>query len=253
MIIQETYEAVAVIKLNRPKALNALCVDLVHQLNQALDLAENDKKIHAIVLTGNEKAFAAGADIQEMKNLNYSDVFAIDFIAPWERLSRCRKPVIAAVAGYALGGGCEFAMMCDIIIAADNAKFGQPEVTLGTIPGGGGGQRLTRLIGRARAMDMCLTGRMIDAEEAERWGLVSRVVPLDRLLSEAIAIAQKISGFSLPVTQMIKETIHQAEETSLSQGIRFERRLFHSTFALEDQKEGMTAFIEKRPAHFKDR
>lgn len=251
MIITENYGPVRVIKLNRPKALNALCADLIQQLNQALDQAEADKEVHVIVLTGNEKAFAAGADIQEMKDLGYSDVFAHDFIAPWEHITHCRKPVIAAVSGYALGGGCELAMMCDIIIAADTAKFGQPEVTIGTIPGCGGSQRLTHLIGRARAMDMCLTSKMITAEEAERWGLVSRVVSADTLMTEAIAIAQKISSYSLPITQMIKEAIHQAEETSLSQGIRFERRLFQSTFALEDRKEGMTAFLEKRPPKFR--
>lgn len=252
-IISENLGAVTLIRLNRPKSMNALCRELIHQLNQALDAAEENPNIGCIILTGNEKAFAAGADIQEMKNLSYSDVFHHDFISSWERLARCRKPVIAAVAGYALGGGCEMAMMCDIIVAADTAKFGQPEITIGTIPGAGGSQRLTRLIGKTKAMDMCLTGRMMSAEEAERSGLVSRIFPADQLLEKALEIAQKITSFSFPVSQMVKESINRAEETSLSEGIRFERRLFHSTFALDDQKEGMAAFTEKRVATFRNK
>jgi enoyl-CoA hydratase len=245
---------VGLIRLNRPQALNALCDELVRELGLALDDLENDPGIGAIVLTGSEKAFAAGADIKEMKDRNFVDVLVSDFISKgWERVAQCRKPVIAAVAGFALGGGCEVAMMCDFIIAAENAKFGQPEITLGIIPGAGGTQRLTRAVGKAKAMDLVLTGRMMDANEAERSGLVARVVPLERLMDEAMAAAEKIAGFSLPVVLMAKESVGRAFETSLAEGIKFERRLFHAAFATEDQKEGMSAFAEKRKASFKHR
>jgi len=253
-IIVETRRHVGLITLNRPKALNALCAALVQELGQALDAFEADDEIGAIVLTGSEKAFAAGADIKEMAGKSYMDAYLADFITNgWERITTCRKPVIAAVAGFALGGGCEVAMMCDFILAADNAKFGQPEITLGIIPGAGGTQRLTRAIGKAKAMEMILTGRMIDASEAERAGLVSRVVPLPELVEEAVKVADKIAGLSRPVVFLAKEAVNTAFETSLSQGIHFERRLFHSTFATEDQKEGMAAFIEKRSPTFRNR
>ena len=248
----ETRGRVGIIRLNRPKALNALCAELVRELGQALDAFEADPGIGCIVLTGSDKAFAAGADIKEMKDQTYQDVFLKDFITVgWEKVSQVRKPIIAAVAGYALGGGCEMAMMCDFIIAADNAKFGQPEITLGTIPGAGGTQRLPRFIGKSKAMDLVLTGRMMDAAEAERCGLVSRVVPLAQLMDEAVAAAEKIAGMSLPATMVAKEAVNAAYETPLSQGVKTERRLFHSLFAFEDQKEGMAAFNEKRKAVFK--
>lgn len=253
LAIAEFHDRVMVIRLNRPQALNALCESLVQQLNTLIDQAESDARIGAIVLTGYEKAFAAGADIQEMQNLTFADVVQNDFIASWERLARCQKPVIAAVSGYALGGGCELAMMCDIIYAGESAKFSQPEITIGTMPGAGGSQRLAQLVGKTKAMDLCLTGRMIDAIEAERIGLVSRVFADRELLKEAIAAAQKIANFSQPVVKMIKEAINHATEHHLVSGIRFERRLFQSTFALEDRKEGMTAFTEKRAATFKHR
>ena len=244
---------VGVITLNRPKALNALCDALVAELGHALDAFEVDENVGCIVLTGSEKAFAAGADIKEMAEKSYMDAYLADFITVgWERVTKCRKPVIAAVAGYALGGGCELAMMCDFIIAADNAKFGQPEITIGTIPGAGGTQRLTRFVGKSKAMEMVLTGRMMDAEEAERAGLVSRVVPLDSLMDEAMKAADTISGLSRPVVMMAKESVDRAYETNLAEGVRFERRLFHSTFATADQKEGMSAFIEKRQPNFKN-
>jgi enoyl-CoA hydratase len=253
-IIVETQARVGLIRLNRPKALNALCDALVKELEMALDAFEADAGIGAIVLTGSEKAFAAGADIKEMKDRTYMEVYQQDFITVgWERVSKCRKPVIAAVAGFALGGGCELAMMCDFIIAADSAKFGQPEINLGTIPGSGGTQRLTRFVGKSKAMEMCLTGRMIDAAEAERSGLVSRVVPADKLLEEAMKAAATIASKSAPIVLMAKEAVNRAYETTLAEGIRFERRLFHSTFGTEDQKEGMSAFIEKRPPSFKNR
>jgi enoyl-CoA hydratase len=253
-ILVEKRDRVGLITLNRPKALNALCAELVAELEQALNEFESDSGIGAIVVTGSEKAFAAGADIKEMKDRGFVDVFTSDFITKgWERLSQCRKPTIAAVAGYALGGGCELAMMCDLIIAAENAKFGQPEITIGTIPGAGGTQRLTRAIGKAKAMDMVLTGRMMDAAEAERSGLVARVVAADKLLEEALAVAAKIAGFSLPATMMAKEAVGRAFEGSLAEGLKFERRVFHSTFGTEDQKEGMAAFAEKRPPNFKHR
>ena len=219
-----------------------------------LDALEADTAIGAIVLTGSEKAFAAGADIKEMKDQTFADAFNGDFITRnWERVTRCRKPVIAAVAGYALGGGCELAMMCDFILAADNAKFGQPEITIGTIPGAGGTQRLTRFVGKSKAMEMCLTGRMMDAEEAERSGLVSRVVPVGDLVEEAVKVATKIAGLSAPIVMMAKESVNRAYESTLSEGVKFERRLFHATFATSDQKEGMNAFAEKRPPAFTNR
>lgn len=250
----ETQGHVGIVRLNRPKALNALCDALVAELGLALDAFEADENIGAIVLTGSEKAFAAGADIKEMAEKSYMDAYLADFITVgWERVTTCRKPVVAAVAGYALGGGCELAMMCDFIIAADNAKFGQPEITIGTIPGAGGTQRLTRFVGKSKAMEMVLTGRMMDAEEAERAGLVSRVVPLESLMDEAMQAASTISGLSRPVVMMAKEAVNRAYESTLSEGVRFERRLFHSTFATEDQKEGMAAFAEKRQPNFKNK
>jgi enoyl-CoA hydratase len=240
--------------LNRPQALNALSAALIRDLGAALDALEEDAAIGAIVVTGSDKAFAAGADIKEMASRTYMDVYLNDFITRgWERITTCRKPIVAAVAGYALGGGCEIAMMCDTIIAADTAKFGQPEITIGTIPGSGGTQRLTRAVGKAKAMEMCLTGRMMDAAEAERSGLVSRVVPAAELLDEALKVAAKIAAMSRPAVLMAKEAINRAYETTLAEGVRFERRLFHSTFATEDQKEGMAAFIEKRKPVYKNR
>jgi enoyl-CoA hydratase len=250
----ETRGRVGIVRLNRPKALNALCAALIVDLGQALDAFEADAGIGCIVLTGSDKAFAAGADIKEMKEKSYQDVFLQDFITVgWEKVSQVRKPIIAAVAGYALGGGCEMAMMCDFIIAADNARFGQPEITLGTIPGAGGTQRLPRFIGKAKAMDLVLTGRMMDAAEAERCGLVSRVVPLDKLMDEAIAAAEKIAAMSLPATMVAKEAVNQAFETPLAAGIKFERRTFHATFAFDDRTEGMNAFADKRKAAWKHR
>ncbi|MCH7942623.1 MAG: enoyl-CoA hydratase [Proteobacteria bacterium] len=251
-ILVDTKNRVGVITLNRPKALNALCAQLIEELNSALDTFEADAGIKAIVVTGSERAFAAGADITEMQDKDFISVTKHDFIEPWERIARCRKPVIAAVAGYALGGGCELAMMCDIIIAAEGAKFGQPEITLGTIPGSGGTQRLTRAVGKSKAMDMILTGRMMDAEEAERSGLVSRVVPADELLDEALAVARKIAEMSAPIAAMAKEAVNRSYEVTLSEGVRFERRLFQSTFATDDRREGMAAFVEKRQAAFSD-
>lgn len=245
---------VAVITLSRPEALNALNAQLMSELSEAVRKAESDSAIGAIVITGSEKAFAAGADIKEMADLNFADVFNGDRVsAGMDDLDRARKPIIAAVAGYALGGGCELAMMCDFILAADNAKFGQPEITIGVIPGIGGTQRLTRYVGKSKAMEMCLTGRMMNAEEAERCGLVSRILPASELLDDAIETAQKIAGFSRPVTMMAKECVNRAFETTLAEGIMFERRVFNSVFALEDQKEGMAAFVEKRKAAFKNR
>lgn len=253
-IIVETRGAVGLVRLNRPKALNALCAALIAELGQALDAFEADNAIGAIVLTGSDKAFAAGADIKEMRDKTYMDVYLSDFITKgWERVTTCRKPIIAAVAGYALGGGCEVAMMCDFILAADTARFGQPEITIGTIPGSGGTQRLPRFVGKSKAMEMCLTGRMMDAAEAERCGLVSRVVPAADLVEEAVKTAGRIAALSRPVTMMAKESVNRAFETTLAEGVRFERRLFHSTFALDDQKEGMVAFTEKRPPRFRNR
>ena len=253
-ILTEVHDKVGLVRLNRPQALNALSPKLMEELTDALLKFEADSSIHAMVLTGSDKAFAAGADIKAMKDWNYMDVYKADFItASWEQIVRCRKPIIAAVAGFALGGGCEVAMMCDFILAADNAKFGQPEIGIGTIPGAGGTQRLTRFVGKSKAMEMCLTGRMMDAEEAERSGLVSRLVPLAELVNEAIKTAQKIADLSLPIVMMAKESVNRAYETTLAEGVRFERRLFHSTFAAEDQKEGMAAFVEKRKPDFKNR
>ena len=255
-IIVATRGKVGVVTLNRPQALNALSPELMRELASALDAFEGDDNIGCMVVTGSDKAFAAGADIKAMKEKSYMDVFKEDFItAEWERISRCRKPVIAAVAGYALGGGCELAMMCDFIIAADNARFGQPEINLAIIPGAGGTQRLPRFVGKSKAMEMVLLGqaRMMDAAEAERVGLVSRVVPLAELMNEAMKAAGKICELSLPVVVMAKESVNRAFETTLAEGVRFERRLFHSGFAIEDQKEGMAAFIEKRKPVFRNR
>ncbi len=253
-ILVETRGSVGLITLNRPKAMNALCADLAREIAEAVDAYEADDAIGALVVAGSEKAFCAGADIKEMQSKSYMDVYKEDFITVnWERLSQCRKPVIAAVAGYALGGGCEFAMMCDFILAAENAKFGQPEILIGTIPGAGGTQRLPRFIGKAKAMEMALTGRMMDAEEAERAGLVSRIVPADELVDEAVATAEKIANLSQPIVMLAKESVNRAYETTLAEGIHFERRVFHSTFSTEDQKEGMSAFAEKRTAEFKHR
>ena len=254
MINVERRGRVAIVTLDRPKALNALCAQLVAEIAHAVDEAEADADVGCIVLTGSEKAFAAGADIKEMQSKEYMDVYLEDFITvDWERVAQTRKPVVAAVAGYALGGGCEVAMMCDIVIAGDNAKFGQPEINLGTIPGGGGTQRLTRAVGKAKAMEMCLTGRMMDAAEAERAGLVARVVPVGELLDEAVKLAQSIAEKSLPITMICKEAVNRAFETTLAEGVRFERRLFHSTFATEDKMEGMAAFVEKRQPAFRHR
>ena len=253
-LLLEMHGKVALITLNRPQVLNALSPELTAELSALLDELETDDDVAAVVLTGNEKAFAAGADIKAMKDLSYMDVYKSDFITTtWERLSTFRKPSIAAVSGYALGGGCELAMMCDFIIAADTAKFGQPEITIGTIPAAGGTQRLARFIGKAKAMDMVLTGRMMDAQEAERCGLVSRLVAADRLIDEALKAAEKIGQMSAPIAMMAKEAVNRAFEIPLSEGIRFERRLFHSTFATEDRKEGMAAFSEKRKPTFKNR
>lgn len=252
-ILVDREGAVGVITLNRPDALNALNTALMMELNDAVTKFEDDDAVGCLVITGSDKSFAAGADIKEMQPKTYMEAYREDFFHDWEKVARCRKPVIAAVAGYALGGGCELAMMCDFIIAADNARFGQPEITLAVMPGIGGTQRLTRLIGKSKSMDLCLTGRMMDAEEAERAGMVSRIVPVADLKDEAMAAAQKIGDFSHPITMMTKETVNRAYETTLSEGIRFERRVFHSMFATADQKEGMTAFIEKRKAQFKNR
>ena len=253
-ILVETRGSVGLITLNRPQALNALCDALVRELGTALDGFETDDAIGAVVITGSAKAFAAGADIKEMASRSFADVYLNDFITDgWERISTCRKPIVAAVAGFALGGGCEIAMMCDTIIAADTAKFGQPEITLGVIPGSGGTQRLARFVGKAKAMDMVLTGRMMDAAEAERSGLVSRVVSADQLIEEAIKLATKIAEMSRPSVLMAKEAVNRAFETTLAEGVHFERRLFHSLFATEDQKEGMAAFVEKRKPRFKNR
>src|ERR1700730_49493 len=253
-ILVETRDAVGLIRLNRPAALNALCAALIRELGRALDAFETDDAIGAVVITGSDRAFAAGADIKEMSGLSYMDVYLSDFITDgWERITTCRKPIIAAVAGHALGGGCEVAMMCDTIIAADTAKFGQPEILLGVIPGSGGTQRLTRFVGKAKAMDMILTGRTMDAAEAERSGLVSRVVPAEQLLDEALAVAKRIAGMSRPSVLIAKEAVNRAYETSLAEGVRFERRVFHSLFATQDQKEGMAAFVEKRKPKFKNR
>ena len=250
----ETEDEVRTITLNRPDALNALNTQLMDELTDALVKADADRGVSVIIITGSEKAFAAGADIKEMADKTAMDAYTEDFItANWEQATRTRKPIIAAVAGYALGGGCELAMMCDYILAADTAKFGQPEITIGAIPGAGGTQRLTRSIGKSKAMEMCLTGRMMGAEEAERCGLVARVVPAADLMEAAMDSARKIASYSRPVTMMVKECVDRAYETTLSEGILFERRVFHGVFASEDQKEGMEAFVEKRAPSFKNK
>jgi len=253
-IIVERKGRVGIVTFNRPKALNALCDSLVAELGTAFNDLESDEGIAVIIVTGSEKAFAAGADIKEMKDRTFIDVYTADFITRgWERIAQCRKPVIAAVAGFALGGGCEMAMMCDIILAAENAKFGQPEITIGVIPGAGGTQRLTRAIGKSKAMEMCLTGRMMDAAEAERSGLVARVVPTAQLMEEALKLAERIAGMSAPIAMMVKECVNRAHDTTLTEGLRVERRLFHAAFGTEDQKEGMAAFVEKRAPNFRNR
>jgi enoyl-CoA hydratase len=252
-LLIERHDRVLLLRLNRPKALNALSSAVLDELIQAVSAADADEDVGAVVLTGSPKAFAAGADISEMSSKSYMEMFGADFFAGWERFAGARKPIIAAVQGYALGGGCEVVLMCDIVIAGESAKFGQPEITLGVIPGMGGTQRLVRAIGKAKAMDLILTGRMMDAGEAERAGLVARVVPDDRLIDEALAVAKKIASFSTPAVCVAKESVNRAFETSLAEGIRFERRVFHSLFATDDQKEGMAAFLAKRPPSFKNR
>ena len=253
-VLTEVIGKVGLIRLNRPEALNALNTDVIAGIHAAVDAFEADENIGCIVITGSEKAFAAGADIGAMKDYDYMHAYKNDYITKgWERIKTARKPVIAAVAGFALGGGCEMAMMCDMIYAADTAKFGQPEIKLGTMPGLGGSQRLPRAVGKAKAMDMCLSARMMDAAEAERAGLVARIFPADSLLEETLKAAQTIAGYSLPVIMMIKESVNRAFESSLNEGLLFERRVFHATFALEDQKEGMAAFAEKRKPSFKNR
>ncbi|MCB2053480.1 MAG: enoyl-CoA hydratase [Geminicoccaceae bacterium] len=252
-ILVEKRDAVGLITLNRPKALNALNGQVIAELERALTAFDEDPEIACSVLTGSDKAFAAGADIKEMAQKDFSDAYNSDFIAKWQAIAAHDKPVIAAVAGYALGGGCELAMMCDIVIAADNARFGQPEINLGTIPGAGGTQRLTRAIGKSKAMEMVLTGRMMNAEEAERANLVCRVVPQAELVDKALEIAQTIAEKSQPIVRMAKEAVNVAYETSLAEGIRFERRAFYATFATQDRVEGMNAFTEKRTANFTGR
>ncbi len=249
----ETKGRVGIIRLNRPQALNALNAALIAELSAAIDAFEADAAIGCMIITGSDKAFAAGADIKQMANKSFMDTFMGDFAAHWDRAARARKPIIAAVAGFALGGGCELAMQCDLIIAADNAKFGQPEIKLGVIPGIGGTQRLTRAIGKAKAMDLCLTGRMMDVQEAERSGLVARIVPLAELMNETMKVAETIASMSLPSAMLAKEAINRAFEVSLAEGVRFERRAFHSLFATKDQKEGMAAFVAKRPPKFENK
>ena len=252
-ILVTSDDRVGIITINRPQAMNALNSTVIAEINAALDVFEKDPNIGCMLITGSEKAFAAGADIKEMQNLSFPSTYLDDFITQWDGIAMRRKPLIAAVAGFALGGGCELAMMCDFIIAADNAKFGQPEIKLGVMPGAGGTQRLTRAIGKAKAMEMCLTGRMMDAAEAERSGLVSRIVPLADLLTEAKKTAATIAHMSLPIAMITKESVNRAFETTLAEGLRFERRLFQPMFAIADQKEGMAAFVEKRPAKFSHR
>ena len=252
-ILLDIHGKVGLITLNRPQALNALNAQIVSEINQALDQLEKDPNIGCVVLTGSAKAFAAGADIKEMADLTYPQIYVDDLFSDADRIANRRKPIIAAVSGFALGGGCELAMMCDFILAADNAKFGQPEVNLGVLPGMGGTQRLTRAVGKAKAMELCLTGRLMGAEEAERAGLVARVVPQAELLEEALKVAATIASKSIPVSMMVKESVNRAFEVTLSEGVRFERRVFHAAFATEDQKEGMAAFVAKREAQFKDR
>ncbi|WP_331691085.1 enoyl-CoA hydratase [Pseudomonas sp. ZY71] len=250
-ILLETHGRVGLITLNRPQALNALNAQLVREVNQALDALEADANIGCIVITGSKKAFAAGADIKEMAELTYPQIYMDDLFSDSDRVANRRKPIIAAVNGFALGGGCELALMCDFILAGDNAKFGQPEINLGVLPGMGGTQRLTRAVGKAKAMEMCLSGRLIDAVEAERCGIVARIVPSDELLDEALKVAAVIASKSLPIAMMIKESVNRAFEVNLTEGVRFERRVFHAAFATQDQKEGMAAFIAKREAAFK--
>lgn len=252
-IVVEKRGRVGIVTLNRPKALNAINLQLTQELLAAVEDFDRDQEIGCIIITGSERAFAAGADIKEMQQQSFIDMYMSDWFSAWDRLSGVRKPTVAAVAGFALGGGCELAMMCDFILAADTAKFGQPEIKLGVMPGMGGSQRLTHLVGKSKAMEMCLTGRMMDAEEAERAGLVSRVIPAAELLNDAIKTAETIASMSLPVSMMTKETVNRASEISLSEGLRFERRVFHSMFALADQKEGMAAFVEKRIPAFGNR
>ena len=252
-IIVETKGRVGIIRLNRLSALNALSPALVAELSQAIDAFEADNAIGCLLITGNDKAFAAGADIKEMAEKSFFNAFMGNFAADWDRAARARKPIVAAVAGFALGGGCELAMHCDVVIAADNAKFGQPEIKLGVIPGIGGTQRLTRAVGKAKAMDLILTGRMMDAAEAERSGLVARLVPAANLMDEAMKVAETIAGMSLPSVLAAKEAVNRAFETPLAEGVLFERRVFHSLFATEDQKEGMRAFVEKRKPKWKNR
>ena len=252
-ILLDIRDKVGLITLNRPQALNALNAQIVSEINQALDQLERDPNIGCVVLTGSQKAFAAGADIKEMADLRYPQIYVDDLFSDADRIANRRKPIIAAVSGFALGGGCELAMMCDFILAADNAKFGQPEINLGVLPGMGGTQRLTRAVGKAKAMELCLTGRLMGAEEAERAGLVARIVPQAELVEEALKVAATIASKSIPVSMMVKESVNRAFEVTLSEGVRFERRVFHAAFATEDQKEGMAAFIAKREAQFKDR
>ncbi|MEO9176360.1 MAG: enoyl-CoA hydratase [Gaiellales bacterium] len=249
----EQRERVALVTIDRPQALNALSLQVMQELTEATAAFDRDPGVGCIVLTGSERAFAAGADIKEMQSQSYVDMYLADWFGGWDALARVRTPLVAAVAGFALGGGCELAMICDVLIAADTARFGQPEIKLGVMPGMGGSQRLTRAIGKAKAMDMCLTGRTMGADEAERSGLVSRVVPADRLLEEALETAATIASMSLPSAMMTKEAVNRASELTLAEGIRFERRVFHALFATDDQKEGMAAFVEKRPAAFEGR
>ncbi len=250
VVLTEIHARAGLIRINRPEVLNALNKEVIDAIGLALDAFEADDSIGCIVLTGCEKAFAAGADIGFMKDFSYMEAYKSDFLANWDRIASCRKPLIAAVSGFALGGGCEVAMMCDTIYAAENARFGQPEIKLGTLPGVGGTQRLPRAVGKAKAMDLCLTGRMMDAQEAERSGLVARIFPTDKLLEETLAIAQTIAGYSLPALMLAKESVNRAFESSLAEGLRFERRAFHAAFATNDQKEGMAAFVEKRQPKF---
>ncbi|WP_416423580.1 enoyl-CoA hydratase [Pseudomonas sp. App30] len=252
-LLLETRGRVGLVTLNRPEALNALNAQLISELNQALDVLDADRDIGCIVITGSAKAFAAGADIKEMAERTYPQIYLDDLFSETDRIANRRKPMIAAVAGFALGGGCELALMCDFILAADTARFGQPEIKLGVLPGMGGTQRLTHAVGKAKAMELCLTGRLMDAVEAERAGIVARIVPAEQLLEEAMACAAQIAAKSLPVAMMVKESVNRAFEVSLSEGVRFERRVFHAAFATEDQKEGMAAFIAKREARFKGR
>lgn len=253
-ILVERRDRVALITLNRPGALNSLSLQVMRDVTTACTELDRDPGIGCIVLTGSERAFAAGADIKEMQqSQGYVDMYLGDWFSAWDDLSRVRTPLIAAVAGYALGGGCELAMICDFVIAAETARFGQPEIKLGVIPGIGGSQRLTRVVGKSKAMEMCLTGRMMDAEEAERSGLVARVVPADSLLEDALSTASTIASMSAPIVMMLKESVNRAYETTLAEGVRFERRVFHATFATDDQKEGMAAFVEKRSPRFTNR